>query len=134
MKKFILSYKIENGKIIVKLASGGLYTVPYSEDNENTIISRMESQARNAQPKQLKAIDKILSITQPLILPLAIMNFVTYGGWFYAIMLAILVEGAIYYPARRIINAIKKRDIEKLKLKSKVLDKCCLVYSLWERL
>ncbi len=113
-KKFILSYKIENGKIIVKLASGGLYTVPYSEDNENTIISRMESQARNAQPKQLKAIDKILSITQPLILPLAIMNFVTYGGWFYAIMLAILVEGAIYYPARRIINAIKKRDIEKL--------------------
>ena len=24
------------------------------------------------------------------------------------------------------------RDIEKLKLKSKVLDNCCLVYSLWE--
>ena len=26
------------------------------------------------------------------------------------------------------------RDIEKLRVKSKVLDKCCLVYSLWERL
>lgn len=26
------------------------------------------------------------------------------------------------------------RDIEKLKLKSKVLDNCCLIYSLWERL
>ena len=26
------------------------------------------------------------------------------------------------------------RDIEKLRLKSKVLDNCCLIYSLWERL
>ena len=26
------------------------------------------------------------------------------------------------------------RDIEKLRLKSKVLDSCCLIYSLWERL
>ena len=26
------------------------------------------------------------------------------------------------------------KDIEKLRLKSKVLDNCCLIYSLWERL
>lgn len=41
-KKFILSYKIEIGKIVAKLASGKSYTVPYSEENENKIISRME--------------------------------------------------------------------------------------------
>lgn len=113
-KKFILSYKIENGKIVAKLASGELYTVPYSEENENKIISRMEKQARYAEPKPLKTLDKILAISQPLVLPIAIMNFINNGGWFYGIMLAIIVEGAIYYPAKAIINAIKKRDIKKL--------------------
>ncbi len=113
-KTFILSYKIENGKIIAKLASGELYTIPYSRENENIIISRMEMQARNAQLKSLKTMDIILSITQPFVLPIAIMNFLNHGGWFYGIILAILVEGAIYYPTKIIINAIKKRDIEKL--------------------
>lgn len=113
-KSFILSYKIENGKIVAKLASGELYTVPYSEENENKIISRMEKQARYAEPKPLNTPDKILAISQPLVLPIAIMNFINNGGWFYGIMLAIIVEGAIYYPAKAIINAIKKRDIKKL--------------------
>ena len=113
-KSFILSYKIENGKIVAKLASGELYTVPYSEENENKIISRMEKQARYAEPKPLNTPDKILAISQPLVLPIAIMNFIHNGGWFYGIMLAIIVEGAIYYPAKAIINAIKKRDIKKL--------------------
>lgn len=113
-KKFILSYKIENEKIVAKLASGELYTVPYSEENENKIISRMEEQARYAQPKPLQTLDKILAISQPLVLPIAIMNFVNNGGWLYSIMLAIIAEGAIYYPAKAIINAIKKRDIKKL--------------------
>ena len=47
-------------------------------------------------------------------LPIAIMNFVNNGGWFYGMLLAIIAEGAIYYPAKTIINAIKKRDIKKL--------------------
>jgi len=113
-KKFILSYKIENGKIVAKLASGELYTVPYSEENENKIISRMEEQARYAQLKPLKATDKILAISQPLILSIAIINFVNNGGWFYGTILAVIAAGAIGYPAKVIINAIKKRDIKKL--------------------
>lgn len=113
-KKFILSYKIENGKIVAKLASGELYTVPYSEENENKIISRMEKQARYAQPKPLKTPDKILAISQPLVLPIAIINFVNNGGWFYGILLAVIAVGAVGYPAKVIINAIKKRDIKKL--------------------
>lgn len=113
-KKFILSYKIENGKIVAKLASGELYTVPYSEENENKIISRMEKQARYAQPKTLKTPEKILAISQPLFLPMAIINFVNNGGWFYGILLAVIAVGAVGYPAKGIINAIKKRDIKKL--------------------
>lgn len=53
-------------------------------------------------------LDKILTISQPLMLPIAIMNFVNNGGWFYGMLLAIIAEGAIYYPAKTIINAIKK--------------------------
>lgn len=117
-KKFILSYKIENGKIVAKLASGESYTVTYSEENENKIISRMEEQARYAQPKPLQMVDKILTISQPLMLPIAVMNFVNNGGWFYGMLLVIIFESAIYYPAKTIINAIinaiKKRDIKKL--------------------
>ena len=113
-KKFILSYKIENGKIVAKLASGELYIVPYSEENENKIISRMEEQARNAQPKPLKSSDKILAISHPLLLPIAIMNLINNDGWFYCMILAIIAGGAIYYPAKAITNAIKKRDIKKL--------------------
>lgn len=74
----------------------------------------MEEQARYAQPKPLQMLDKILTISQPLMLPIAIMNFVNNGGWFYVMLLAIIAGGAIYYPAKTIINAIKKRDIKKL--------------------
>ena len=113
-KKFILSYKIENGKIIAKLASGELYTVPYSDENENKIISRMEEQAKHAQPKPLKTPDKILAISQPLVLPIAIINFVNNGGWFYGILIAVIAVRAVDNPAKAIINAIKRRDIKKL--------------------
>lgn len=113
-KKFILSYKIENGKIIAKLASGESYVIPYSEENETTIISRMENQARQAEPKTLKQNEKIFAISQPLVLPIAIINFVQNFEWFYGLLLGIIAETAIHYPAKAIINAIKKRDIKKL--------------------
>ena len=74
----------------------------------------MEEQARYAQPKPLKVFDKILAISQPLILPIAINNFVNNVEWFYGIILAVIAAGAIGYPAKVIINAIKKRDIKKL--------------------
>lgn len=113
-KKYILSYKIENGKIVAKLASGELYTIPYNEENEQAVISKMEMQARNATTKPLQVMDKVLSITQPLILPIAIANFINNVGWFYGIILAVILGGAIVHPAKRIINAIKERDIRKL--------------------
>lgn len=91
-KKFILSYKIENGKIVAKLASGESCTVPYSEENENKIISRMEEQARYAQPKPLKMLDKILTISQPLMLPIAIMNFVNNVDGFMVCFLLLLLK------------------------------------------
>ena len=113
-KKFILSYKIDNGKIIAKLASGELYIIPYSEKNEKTVISIMEKQARQAKPKSLNATDETIAVAMPSLLFLFIGVFVSNGGWFYSIPIAFTTVGTIYYLAKPIKNAIKKRDIKKL--------------------
>ena len=44
-RKNILSYKIKNGEIVAKLASGELYTIPYSDENENKIIWRNKQES-----------------------------------------------------------------------------------------
>lgn len=104
-KKFILSYKIENKKILAKFANGDLLVIPYSEENENKIISKMEEQARNAKVKEPLPFDLILMITQPLCLPFAIRNFINNVDWFYGILLGIIASGAIWYPAKVIALA-----------------------------
>lgn len=114
-KEFILSYKLEYGKIVIKLASGELYSIPYSKDNENKVISKMEKQARYAEPKLFNEKDKISAITELVVLPMAIVNFINYGGWFFVVLLVIVAIAAIEYPVKIIINEIKKRDIKKLK-------------------
>lgn len=113
-KRYILSYQIKKGKIIAKLASGEIYTIPYTEKNEQLVISKMEKQAKQAHVKPILTIDKVLSITQPAILPLAISIFINNGGWLYGIVLAVVAIGAVKYPTQRIIHAIKERDIKKM--------------------
>jgi len=114
-RKYILSYTIENGKIIAKLASGNFYIIPYNEDNEQAVISKMEMQARLAENPPLNIYDKVLAILQPLFVPIAIVNFINYGGWFWGIALVITGITAIYWPVKCIKNLIKERDIRKLK-------------------
>lgn len=115
-KRFILSYKVEDNKIIAKLACGELYTIPYSQENENKIISLMEKQADSAYVTLLTTLTKTLIVTSPLLLTLDISNFVNYGGWYWGTMLftgvvsVILLDGII-----GINQLIMKRDEKKLK-------------------
>ena len=81
-KQYILSYKIEDEKIIAKLASRESYIIPYTKENEQLVIAKMEKQARKAKVKPLSLTEKILAVSQPLILPVAIFNFISNGGWF----------------------------------------------------
>lgn len=113
-KIYIKSYKILNDKIIVELASYESYIIPYSKENEQKIISKMEEQARNAEIKKPSALDLSLMIIQPLNLPLAIINFIKYGGWDYGIILGIIAATAIWYPTKVITLAKRTRDIKKL--------------------
>ena len=115
-RRNILSYKIKNGEIVAKLASGELYTIPYSDENENTIISRMEEQARKSQIMPLKKAEKNFSILMPLIiLPLSVINFLNYGGWFFATVLTTVSVTAIIYPMKMILKVIKNRELNKMK-------------------
>lgn len=113
-RKFILSYKIESEKIVAKLASGEEYVIPYTEDNENKILSKMEEQAKNAKPKKLQMIDKFLAIIQPLLFPIIISNFIKFGGLYYGIVLCFNAIASIYYPTKVIKNSLKNNEIKKL--------------------
>ena len=114
-ESFILSYTIEDGNIAAKTASGELITVPYSMENENKILSKMEQQAKMAKLEPLSLIDRYFAIIQPIIiLPLAIYNFIYYGGSYYAILLLTVGFTAIFFPAQVISHLLKKKELKKL--------------------
>ena len=115
-KEFILSYKIVDNKIIVKLASLEDYIIPYTKENENKIIHKMETQIMNIKLKPINSLDKLLAIFSPLLLPFAIANFINYGGLFYLIILAIITIDTIYYPFKWINYERKSAYVEKLKI------------------
>ena len=114
-ESFILSYKIEDGNIVAKTASGELITVPYSVENENQILSKMEQQAKMAKLEPLTLGDKILTVSQPLVFPIAIFNFIYYGGLYYAILLLTVGFTAIFFPAQTISYLLKKKELGKIR-------------------
>lgn len=118
-RRDILSYKIKNGEIVAKLASGELYTIPYSDENENTIISRMEEQARKSQITPLKKTEKIFPLLLPFIIfPLSVINFLNYGGWFFATVLTTVSVTTIIYPMKTILKVINNKELKKMKYSS----------------
>ena len=113
-KKYILSYKVEAGKIVAKLASGGLYTIPYSEENEQAIILRMEKQARSAEitPISFGFFTLVLYFS----IPVLVLLIIAYGGWVRFTASSFSVICGLYYSKKIISNRIRNMDIAKLKL------------------
>ena len=46
---FILNYDVKNDQIIVNIANGKKYVVPYTSENESIILDKMERQVREGQ-------------------------------------------------------------------------------------
>ena len=114
-ESFILSYTIEDGNIVAKTASGELITVPYSVENENQILSKMEKQAKRTKLKPLTLVDKILTVSQPLVfLPIVILKLIHYGGLYNAIIALMVVVTSLYFPAQTISYLLKKKELEKI--------------------
>lgn len=113
---FILSYKIKNKKIIIKLASGKPHVISYSKENENIIINRMEEQAKYAFVKPISLYDYTLAIIFPLVLlPKTTLNFIEIGGWWSGLAFSCAVIGSICYPAKVINYLLRKKEVKKLK-------------------
>lgn len=120
-KQFILSYVIEDGYIIAKLANGEEYVVCYTEENEQNILNKMKSQANSAMNREHKIDRQIKSsaiwtgiMMFYIIFNACIFAFDTPDIWNYIALpctsVAFLINGSSF-----IINLGKKREIKKLK-------------------
>lgn len=120
-KRFILSYVVENGTIVAKLASGEEYVVSYSEENEQNILNRMKNQANNAIDKEYKINNQIKksAIWSCVMLLLIIANAFIYifdtPSMFTYLALTLGSLSFVLDSAQVITNLIKKKEIEKLK-------------------
>jgi len=111
---YILSYKIKNDNIIIKLANKIKNIIPYTKENEKSILLQMERQAKQAKVTRMSIIDQILAISQPLLLPVAIMNLICYGTWFFWIILLMMAADAIIYPIRYRKYKSKIKELKKI--------------------
>lgn len=122
-KKFILNYKIVGNEIIVKLASGEDYFIPYNEENETKIIDKMKTQIEEAygvnsplreKKKQYHKIIKVFGIF--LIAPLSgLVFFLLIGGVTIPVILFLV-------PAFIIVGGFIRSITEFKKLKKKIID------------
>ena len=75
----------------------------------------MEEQARKSQITPLKKTKKIFPILMPLIIfPLSVINFLNYGGWFFATVLTTVSVTAIIYPMKTILKVKEPLNINNI--------------------
>ena len=113
-KEFILSYKIFNNEIISKLACGEYYTIPYSIENENKIISKMEEQAKQLKIEPITFFDILFSISSLTLSFGSFCNLLKNDDWRYGLLTSGFVLITCYYLSEIKRKKSKIKDIEKL--------------------
>ena len=109
-EKFIKNYKVKNDKIIINLASKEKYVIPYTKENEEKVLTKMEEQVNNARIKPIGIINKFLV-------------GVSYGALALALYLSIVETAILYFVVafglssfftyQLVSNQIKVKDLEK---------------------
>ena len=115
-RKFIKSYKIENGEIIIQYASGETKTVQFKQQTEKGILEQMECQAKYASAKPLTGPELFFAFAQPLFFALSVYNASTATSYKPLLIGVSLVTafGAIYYPGKAINYVLKQKELKKL--------------------
>lgn len=111
-EKFIKNYKIKGDKIIINLASKEKYIIPYNEQNEEKVLTRMEEQVNNAKIKPLGLVSKVSTILAYIALALGVSLSIITKGMIYAILPLI---PAIYFSSQLYFHQSKLKDLEKQK-------------------
>ena len=116
-QEYILSYKIENKEIIIKLATNELYVIPYTKENERIVIAMMERQAKNIKEVPIEIIRRnIAFVGASLSLSLiAFMKYIAVGN--FITLFAIIMFGSltILSTSTAIQNIIRNKDIKKFR-------------------
>ena len=109
-EKFIKNYKVKNDKIIINLASKEKYVIPYTKENEEKVLTKMEEQVNNARIKPIGIINKFLV-------------GVSYGALALALYLSIVETAILYFVVafglssfftyQLVSNQVKVKDLEK---------------------
>ncbi len=112
---YIKGYFIKDNNIILNLSNGKKYTYYYNIETEKNILDKMEEQVRRIHLKEPQMIEKVLAVLQPLALPTAIYNLISFDGSIpFSIFFIVIAIGAIKYPGIIISYIKKKREVEKM--------------------
>lgn len=113
-KTFILSYKIEDDKIIVKLANKENYIVPYTVENERSILEKMRTQICESVPYADRAFPMLrqaFGYISGVLLPVAIFKVFAEPG-----LVSILLTGGLALLTADAVSVTKKElELKKLK-------------------
>lgn len=116
--EYIISYKMDGNRVIVKYADGSYREFGFTYGVENLILSRMEDQARSIienmepLPPEIKRAAKFW----PLALPFSLIWCIIKGGNKYSIIIATIVASlAIHYPAQILLHKADEKDVKKMK-------------------
>ena len=112
---YIINYIIKDMEIIIQLADNSEYRIPYTEENEKKVLAKMEEQILSAYVKDVSISTKILAISQPMLLPMSIFNYVSSKDTFHLVLMLIHGAGIIYFPSIWINKLLKESYINKAK-------------------
>lgn len=114
-QKYILSYKIEDDEIIIKLANKEYYSIPYTIKNENKIIDIMETQASKAKAKKFSHKKTAIITTIYITVTEILFNYITVVGFWPAVIISANFCLLSCYSLISSAKQIKQEeDVEKL--------------------
>ena len=110
-KTFILNYEIENDQIIVYLGSEEKYTIPYTKENEEIILKKMEQQILSNKFYREELIKNIRIIQNSTFKFLSMATFFAIATAYISIPFAALIFGLSYGSGIILLMAAQKKKI-----------------------
>lgn len=111
-EKFIKNYNIKDDQIIINLASKEKYVIPYTKENEEKILARMEEQVNSSYIKPLGVIYKSLVAGSYIWILIGIYMYVVSGG---ILNIALALGTSTLFNIKMFIHQSKVKDLEKQK-------------------
>ena len=124
--KYIISYNIDGDLIKVRFSNDEIHTIPYTIENEDSIISIMEKQDMYTFKKSIRDINLASACLYTAALPMTYYNMNNYDILAFKIIFGIMVVGAIETYGSLVYNFKRKKELNNL-------DGCSLKRTLYKK-